>query len=64
MEDCHTHSVTKDLESSVNPTLSALVKDWSMLVSLAITMCPLDHSCNKYCDLIGQVEVSISHRYL
>ena len=24
----------------------------------------LDHSCNKYCDLIGQEEVSISHRYL
>ena len=22
----------------------------------------LDHSCNKYCDLIGQEEVSISHR--
>ena len=24
----------------------------------------LDHSCNKYCDLIGQEEVSISHRHL
>ena len=22
----------------------------------------LDHSCNKYCDLIGQEEVSISHK--
>ena len=21
----------------------------------------LDHSCNKYCDLIGQCKVSISH---
>ena len=24
----------------------------------------LDHSCNKYCDVIGQEEVSISHKYL
>ena len=24
----------------------------------------LEHSCNKYCDLIGQSEVSISHRDL
>ena len=24
----------------------------------------LDHSCNKYCNLIGQREVSISHRHL
>ena len=24
----------------------------------------LDHSCNKWSDLIGQKEVSISHRYL
>ena len=24
----------------------------------------LDHSCNKYCDLIGQEEVTISHKNL
>ena len=24
----------------------------------------LDHSCNEDCDLIGQEEVSISHRHL
>ena len=23
----------------------------------------LDHSCNKYCDVIGQEEVFISHKY-
>ena len=25
--------------------------------------CTIDHSYNKYCDLIGQEEVSISHRH-
>ena len=28
---------------------------------IAFVNLDLDHSCNKYCDLIGQCKVSISH---
>ena len=34
------------------------------LCYVAVNYCDylnLDHSCNKYCDLIGQCKVSISH---
>ena len=36
---------------------------WSKMKALwhPIVFLNLDHSCNKYCDLIGQCKVSISH---
>ena len=34
------------------------------LLSIHYTCISLDHSCNKYCNLIGQEEVTNSDRYL
>ena len=31
------------------------------ILSSSVVNVTLDHGCNKYCDLIGQEEVSISH---
>ena len=53
----HTHNIFCKLYV----TLEVAVMLKYALVLRISHYCALDHSCNKYCDLIGQEEVSISH---
>ena len=36
----------------------------TIVVQTSLSRCDLEYSCNKYYDLIGHLEVSISHRDL
>ena len=55
------HTLMSTIRAVIN-TLTCMNKASTNSTSDSECYLALDHSCNKYCDLIGHKQVSISHK--